>query len=403
MAEFVAGRDIRINASEAPDGTMHLVSEGLARHGLPELELVGVPHAHAREGAVIINQIAEYTANRARIAPGERVGIAGVCGALVARLVASANAPRKGLGRLFGGGTPGRLRIEEPIDDMAPLATLLSTVLLWRAEAAFEDNDDEAGVAALRAAIELFPGDPTRRDAPNFGIEHNWENHLAYATLSLRVDGDEAIESWERAAERCGRFEVNQLGDAGAELRRLERGALLERARLIVETNTRKTEQNDINEHVFMTLSPIWGPAHDDTHTGRAARKMVVVTRERAYGGEPLLRDPALVAAAIELVLAHRDRPATLVFAIADTLRHWEGGSDDAPIVDAGAPYQTGDRVLSLALAHVSRYVAGGMTASEVRAACGLDDDAGARESALSKRAVLEHAEFEDQVAAISG
>ncbi|MDB5557062.1 MAG: hypothetical protein JWL86_7046, partial [Rhizobium sp.] len=37
------------------------------------------------------------------------------------------------------------------------------------------------------------------------------------------------------------------------------------------------------------------------------------------------------------------------------------------------------------------------------RAACGLDDDAGARESALSKRAVLEHAEFEDQVAAISG
>ena len=129
---------------------------------------------------------------------------------------------------------------------------------------------------------------------------------------------------------------------------------------------------------------------------------MIVVTRERVYSGEPLLRDPALIAAAVELALAHLEKPATLVFAIADTVEHWEGGADAAPLVDAGVPYHTGDRVLSLALAHVSRYVAGGMTATEVRAACGLDDDAGARESALSKRAVLEKAEFDAQVAAIA-
>ncbi len=405
MPDFVATRDLRINASETPDETASLVSDGLALRGLPELELVGVPLAHASDGAVIINHIAEYTANRARVSPGERVGVGGpqLPGALVARLVASENSPRKGIGRFFGGGTPGRLRIEEPIDGMKPLATLLSTVQLWRAEAAFQADDDDRGVTTLRAAIDLFPGDPARREGPNFGIKHNWENHLAYAMLCSRVDGDEAIECWQRAAARCARFEVDKLGDTVADLNRLDRDAVLMRARLIVETNAKVKKQNDINERLVTAPSPIWCPAHDDTHTARAARKMAVVTRGRVYSGEPLLRDPALLGAAIELVLAHRGRPAALLFATADTVEHWEGGADAAPLVDAGVAYGTGDRILSFGLAYVARLVAGEMTAAEVRVLCGLNGDPSTRESALAKLAALEKAEFEDQVAAITG
>src|SRR5262249_22989532 len=104
MSEFVATRDLRIHGNETRDETVHLVSDGLAARGLPELELVGVPLAHASDGAVVINHIAEYTANRARVVSGERVGVGNpqLPGTFLARLVESDNA-RKGIRRLFGG------------------------------------------------------------------------------------------------------------------------------------------------------------------------------------------------------------------------------------------------------------------------------------------------------------
>src|SRR5262245_11348218 len=119
MGGFEADRDITIQASPSPDGRgLLLRSEGLARRGRAELEIIHLPEAQAKNAAVVINQIADYVVNKSAVRDGERIAITSKDGALVARLQPGPTAAPAGFFASLFGATARVQRVSEPVDGM---------------------------------------------------------------------------------------------------------------------------------------------------------------------------------------------------------------------------------------------------------------------------------------------
>ncbi len=384
MSAFIAARDLRIDGVHGADGSVTLHTRGLTARGLPELAIANVAIEDSKLAAAVINRVAEYVANTKPIHDGERVAIVAKSAALIASLRA---APEHGE----------YLEIIEPLDDMAPLQTLLATMRLWRAEAAIDENDLEAAYDWLVTAIEAFPGDPARREGPTIALPFNWENHLAYARLASLVEGDEAVELLAQALERCATFELAQLGDPSELLRSVQPFGSVSRVVEMIESN-RASMRRDVGTGVVATASPIWRRGED----GMARRRLAIVPEDHAYTGEALLADRRWLGLAADLAYEYTASPARLLCLTRDTVGFWEDGTTDAPETVTGMPYETGDQLLSFAVAHVARLVAASCTFAEAAAVCGLDSDGNASASGVTKLERLtevEHAALHEALA----
>jgi hypothetical protein len=269
---------------------------------------------------------------------------------------------------------------------MAPLNTLLSTVMLWNAAAA-RTNDDVAGAKdILQSAIEFFPGDPARREATEVGEGYNWENHLAYLRLSELLEGEAARTALANAIARCAVLELECLGDPASELAAATKhvDGLRARAKTILDT-VAADPRADNEPGMRMAMSPIWRNVD-----GEVVRRLDILAGP-AYSPGPLLANPALVEAAIEWLSS--SSPLDVARLSRDTIQFWEGDSSEGQLKVLDEPYQAGDFLLSLALAHVARLAGANLTVDEVRAACELITDGAAAEGARNKLAKLEAAE----------
>lgn len=394
---FDADRDITVEAAPQPDGTFTLTSSGLVTRGRPELEIVGVPSVDiARYATVVINLIANYVVNEKPVSIGQRIAVDSEHGALIASLAESAGAEKRGLGRLFGGGKPARLRIVEPLDGMAPLKTLISTVMLWKAHAALAEEQRELAISVLREAIAYFPGDADEPDDPDVVFTYNWQNHLAYAALAELVDDAAESVALEHAAlVRSDAYRATQVEDSLEELAELTRAGLAARATHILAINTQATPSLAVNDVLVAVTSPIWRSFEQGP-----GRRQNVVPRVAAYSSE---LPPEFVAVAVDLVATGIHRPAAITRMVRDTVQHWEGGSDEAPVLPVPGTYEPGDMLLTAALAHVARLAAAGMDAAEVRAHVGLDDSPAVRVAAAEKYASLQEVEGEAIMLAMMG
>jgi hypothetical protein len=410
VADFEANRDITIEVIPAADGA-RLRSRGLARFAGVELEMIGVGKDHILNAGAVINEVADYAAHHDRLTPGERIAITSKNGSLVARLQQGPI--------VDGGGMFGRLmrrkievlRIAEPMDGMASGATLFSTVMLWRAAALVDKDDRDGARAELRRSIDMFPGEPDPDGEPDIGAPYNWQNHLSYAFLATLVEEPgERRALLESALARSRCFQVQNLGDPVESLVSLERAALLERAREIVIENCTEPRLVEVTQDVVIVTSPIRTRGGDGDMPLAVRRAALVPTPFTAYyyfedTPHRLVSEPGVLEVAVDLLVENAGRPAQLLLVFDDVHRIYDGGGEESPAFtdDQPLPYRMGDTALSLALAHVARLVAAGMSVDELRAACHLAgaDDA-ARASARDKLAALEHAEVQAMMAAMS-
>lgn len=156
---------MKINGAPSLEGPgFDLRSDGLARLGLPELEMLHIPEEQAKNAASVINSIADYVANQSRVEDGQRVAVLAAEGALIARLVRGSNAEPKGFWKkLFEKATHVQ-RITESVDTIEYPKVLLSTIALWRARGLILNEDISEARAELLRSVEWFPGDPTKRE-----------------------------------------------------------------------------------------------------------------------------------------------------------------------------------------------------------------------------------------------
>jgi hypothetical protein len=406
---FRAERDITIHAAPGDHGHgFRLRSEGLAERGLPELEMIDVPEARARDAAVVINQVADYVATKSRIEDGQRLAIRAPSGALVATLQAgspsSSSAPPPGLfARMFGGARTTHVqRVHEPLDTMEHPRTLLSTVMLWRARAQIEAGDVEGARRELFASVAYFPGDPGKRSDLFMGFAYNWQNHLSYAALSeISLDDGERRAWMDKALERSEELEQELLGDSAADLARASREDLLAETDRIVTENLRTApSRHPVTGAVVAFGSPTW--RRESTSSGpTVARSMTVLPElfERYYY-DPLvavqLRSPSVRAIAVDVLLARRGEPAELALTARDIASIYEGDVAEAPAMVIDPPYyRPGDRLLSLLLADIAKRLFAGLTEAELRAGYGLSQDRGLAQSAALKLAEIDRREGE--------
>lgn len=394
-------REMKITVAEDAAGAIcNLITDGLAKAGRPELELVGVPEEFARDAAGVLNLLADYTANKKQVSAGERVAIGLSRAHLIVQLIKSPTpapaAPQKAgfFSKLLGGGPQAPLRVvsAEPnasIEESPREA--IATLMLERAARMLdaEDGDPEAGRAELQRSLQYLPGDPSRaRPSPFQGVIYNVENHLTWYELAQLTEGPESTRLMTEALRRSPDLVAQELGMFADELPRIAEGELEEHARLIIEANTR-------GDYIVESLgpgpvailsSPLW-IAGDDSDALRKAALLPPRYADLYYtgAGAQALTSKPIAALAAEAVRAHASDPLSLALHLRGARAAWFDPS--APVKSLGLRWEPAFGPLSLAIAHAARAYAAGCTDEEVRASLGLGTDEAAKTSAAEKLA----------------
>ncbi|MEM9864249.1 MAG: hypothetical protein AAF938_21800 [Myxococcota bacterium] len=373
-----------ITSAPSPDGDgFVLQSEGLARHGFPELEMVGIPEAQAKNAAAVINCVADYVVNQRPVRSGERVAITSPHGALIARLVDGTPVPRAGLRGFFGSADRVQ-RIEEAVDSNAQPKVLLATMMLWRAHGLAEEGRDDAARAELRASIAFFPGSEGKRSGIRMPFAYNWENHLSYALLADLSEGAERARYFDEALARSEDFELERLGDSHEALQGLSVAAVVRRAEAIGAENAAETKTLAMGPGVTMVTSPIRRRA--ESEGGVVSEQVMTIVpdfmaryRSAEVGGVQEL-------GALIVEIPRTSSAGALLSLLEDVRSIFESGNDDAPALrSADRAYECGDRIVSMLLADLRRRTFAGLSMRELRAEYGLSEDAPARQTALHK------------------
>lgn len=211
---FDANRDMRIEASETSEGRYALRTHGLAKRKRAELEIVGVPEPALHAAAGVLNMIAEYTVVRHEVTAGQTVGnaltVAGEAAPVLLVVRAAVVVPAKGgFFAALTGANKGVLRLvdvegDPPAEDECTARAALATMLVHRARTRLAKDDLDGARKELDAALTIFPGDPSARNAPSLeGLEgtFNWQNHLAYEAMA-EVEPEHAADWTSKADAR---------------------------------------------------------------------------------------------------------------------------------------------------------------------------------------------------------
>jgi len=410
---FDAQRDTVIRVAEGAPGLYTLTTDGLHRQGRPELEITGVPEVAAKAVAAnVVNDLADYTVNRAEVKHGQYVTLTKrLAGStkepLVFALKALWGRPPSGgiVARLTGKADRGVLRIVHPAAESAdavPL-TLLASAMVHRAEAlALVDRAEEA-LAELEAAIQLYPGEPTDGPRPRLeGVDgdDNWQNRTAYrrwTRLAAKLGGD----VYPAAFARCAPLAERKLGATLAAIAALDE--VRPQVAAIVAANLAAYQPRPgPTEELVIYRSPLWEPGG----SGESRIGLTMLPRgfeESYYAGDArrALESGALVDAVAEAVAAHRHAPWRLLPLV--DLGYAIYGDEAVPVAPAERrPGNPSHLLASALLADGARCVRAGMTVEMIRDRF-ADPQAAASPEAAERIAALEAWEAERYVAAVVG
>ncbi len=353
---FVANRDIKIEASQREDGTFTLRTKGLDARRRPELEIAGVPERALHAAGGVLNDVADYTVNRAEVLADQNVGFELGSGdddatLMLAVRTVQAAAPSGGFWSKVTGGGKGVLRLVDVAGDRsAPPLTALATMLVHRARVRLSKEDRDGAREELEAAIAVFPGEPGAGRAPEVGegsAQFNWQNHLAYLALA-ELDDDAA-----RFADALARSEQLAVRELGAPLGAFESraAARLERdAAKIAEANREIHRSPGPAPSLAIVASPVW----ETTSTGGARRASLVPAAfvERYLEG-PALEHLALSGAKLAAHALAKHPIARLAWIVRKTRGIWI--AESAPVMAEIQAYEPTWSLLSAVLADVAR------------------------------------------------
>jgi hypothetical protein len=399
---FDANRDIKIEASQGEDGSFTLRTKGLADRKRPELEIVGAPEPALRAAANVLNDVADYTVNKAEVLADQNVGFGMESPGegdrslmLVVSAVATA-APSGGLWSKITGGGKGVLRLVDVVGEKnAPPRTALATMLVHRARVRLSQEDPAGARAELQAAIATLPGEKNAGRAPKVGdwreCDFNWQNHLAYLALA---DLDDDPAQYAEALSRSDDFAERELGATLASIDTSDAARLEALAKEIVDTNVDPDRRPGPSDALAIVASPIWEVEPDGGHARRATLIPKAFT-ELYYEGRAAERLRASGAKLAARALAGRDA-ATLAWRTRVTRNMWS--SFDAPFGKRLERYAPAQGVLSAILAGIARCFRADATEDEIAAYLAGESS----QSFDEKIAALESWEGEQYMSAMS-
>lgn len=377
---FEANRDIKIEASQAADGSYSLRTKGLAPRKRPELEIVGVPEALLRAAGVVLNQVADYTVNRAEVLAGQNVGFElslegdDVPMMLAVRAEPSVTPSSNGFFKaLIGGGNKGVLRlvdVDAKANTDAPPLTALATMQVHRAKIRLAKDDAAGAKEDLQAAIRAFPGVPERDVGSPVNVGdgesvYNWQNHRAWLALAELED---SAQSFGDALQRSHALALAELGGT------LERIATTdaETARAMAERVVTENLAQNVGPipaptpAMTVVLSPLWEASADGSQTFRRAALVPAGFRELYFEGAVAqsLREHGARLAADAFTTA-REAPWTIAWRFRPLRMMWL--DRNAPTLPIGEPGPAAG-LLSTLLVAVARAFRAGASADEAAA-----------------------------------
>lgn len=290
---FDANRDIKIEASVAPDGTYGLRTSGLAAQKRPELEVVGVPESLLHSAAAVLNDVADYTVNRAEVLAEQNIAFELAVkdndeSLLLAVRAEQAVAPSNGgfFGKLLGGGNKGVLRlVDVAARGSASALTAIASMQVHRSKVRLARGEEDAAREDLRAAVEAFPGGPDGDAREGAEIEadggaYNWQNHLAWLMLA---ELDDSVTCFGDAVQRSRRLAREELGGTLEEIAATDAATARQVAERVLSENLARSEAPaTANSVVF---SPVWEVTADGSQAFRRASLVPVGFRELYFDG----------------------------------------------------------------------------------------------------------------------
>lgn len=335
-----------------PDDTVHLVTEGLAAHGHPELVVPVVPPAwlpYAREALTFAGTFA----TQSPLAPRSTLAYPTMAGQFVLRLEE-------------WDVDPSLLALVDlsDIDETCPFIALAT---LWGTHAmeAIGRGETEAGITLLRAAIDAQPVLGTERE-PDIVYLYNWDGAMNLLLLAALTDDDAPLRE---AFRRSPATELRTLGDPIDDLRDLDAATLAHQAAMLVTSQ-------------FAHLQPIAG-GETAAFTGPlAAREGPLLVLDRSVVSLPVfveltshsvmdtLYDDATHQLAADVVLALGPMATWLATLDAQAIHH-----ERPHATHTHTAWQPGMRLVSYVLADIARLVAMGAVLADLRAWFGLEDD----------------------------
>lgn len=375
---FDANRDIKVEASQAEDGTFSLRTKGLASRKRPELEVVGVPEPAIRAAAVILNQTADYTVNRAEVVAGQNVGFELAveeddAPLMLAVRTVQAAAPEAGLWNKLTGGGKGVLRLVDVADDEGKTPfTALATMLVHRARARLAKDDASGAREELVAAIATFPGKPAKGAAPTIGSGssvYNAQNHRAYLALAELVGGEEGEAAFGEALRRSQELSRRELGATLAEIAVIDEATARVTAEAILEANlgAPAVVSPGPTPNLVVVASPLWEA--DEGGAPRSLRRAALIPAAftQLYfesGAVRGLREHG-ASLATAAFMGARAEPWKLAWRLRDLRGIWIDRHADAA---AEVPHHPAAGLLSTILLAVARGFRAGGTEAEIGA-----------------------------------
>jgi len=414
------GLNIQKVASDTPDGTFFVKTQGLEAHGHAELEIVGIPRPAVEPAAKLIDYVIETVieGKGVQLKPGENVGIPLAVGgheeipAVFVGVHATEAAPPSGgfFSKLRGTATKGVLRlIDLPGSQHGPPFAALASMMLYRANCRFVMGDQDGAIAELRAAIEMTPGDPSAGPPPAFDTgdaEMNWQNHVSYLRLAELVQPEEADGIHRHVFSRFSWLARRELGCFPDELNLSAEAVLVEEALNIIKRNLANPAiAAGPHAGLRFVASPLWTPREDGSSV-REASLIPAGFLGYYFGGR--LADAAgataLARLAAECVVRHSQVPWKVSFMTKGAREMYRGTGSAFPALDLIGPTRPPWFLLSAVIAEGARYLQAGATFDELRPVFGL---AGAAaefpESLAAKVAALEAWETQQYSIGIGG
>jgi hypothetical protein len=404
QSRFDANRDIVIDGEPDEAGHYRMWTQGLSARGQPELEMVKVPEAHARDAGAILNAVANYLVNdlpKGRsLKDGESLAVS--AGQILVPLRArSSTLPEGSRGfRLldFSG---------ESLEMMASQAiATVKVAKAWLSMTAESGSDHESALALIDDAIALWPGDPEFRERRGpAGATLNYENYLAYLTKAALMEDDaEADNAYREALQRSALYELEELGVKPERLKGLGE-AELEAAWKAAEASGATTEMPAMGlpGGPSFVISPI---VYSTEQGELAAHVAIVPWNLKRYAATKLTDEYR--ALAWELVRHASTHPGDVLAAARET--HWFYESKPVPLGAEsnmqkvlGSSVPIAARIMSIVRADLQRRQVAGLKPEQVRAVYGLELKAEALRAARDLMEKLRAAEAREFAAAVSG
>jgi hypothetical protein len=369
---FDANRDIKIEASQGESGNFLLRTKGLADRRRPELEIIAVPEPALRAAANVLNDVADYTVNRAEVLADQNVGFQMQAPDDERQLMLvvhtlSVVSPSGGLWSKLTGGGKGVLRLVDALGERSSAPrTAIATMQVHRARVRLSKDDRDGARTELEAAIESFPGAPHAGRAPKIGdsadADYNWQNHLAYLALA-ELDDDPV--RYADALARSDELSDREIGASLEELAKVRDAELLERqAAEILRANADPRRKPGPHAGLAIVASPIWERRPDGTIARRAS--LVPAKFVELYFEGPAAERLRASGAKLAARALATHEPATLAWRTRDTRNVWS--TIEAPLSFDVAKHEPAQGLLSSVLADLARSFRAGATDEEASA-----------------------------------